>query len=299
MLDAEQLTLMNITKEPLNQNKMTAVEWLEETSMRRNLVPGDFEQAKEMEKRKSKLEQLATLLQSAWTNGNWKAETPNEREMEKIMVELGYWSNENEWTLEQRRSMVSKEIFNTFYTEGDPSTLSHEELDRMFIPRYKPTTVPQTIWWEGKISDGEITVTDNNNNPGTVTTMSPTDVENERFKHNASDYNPAVREKDHPAGETTIEFPTPHQPEQYNPNKPSLDWITFKFEQEENCVDGGAPEQLIVEAKSSLGIDGDGGAFYVLKTEQWAISDIDDLIVMLRRVEAAVNATKPTSIHVK
>ena len=65
-------------------------------------------------------------------------------------------NKENEWTLEQRRSMVSQEIFNTFYTEGNPSTLSHEELDKMFIPRYKPTTVPQTIWWEGKIIDGKL-----------------------------------------------------------------------------------------------------------------------------------------------
>ena len=85
----------------------------------------------------------------------------------------------------------------------------------------------------------------------------------------------------------------------YNPNEPSLDTITFKFEQESNCVDGGEGEILIVEAKSSLGIDGDGGAFYVLKTEQWAFSDIDELVVMLKRVEAALNATKPTSIHVK
>ena len=147
-------------------------------------------------------------------------------------------------------------------------------------------------YWEDKNNDG--------GNPGIMTTMSPTDLDNERFfKVEASGYNPAVREKNNATGETTIEFPTPHQPEQYNPNKPSLDWITFKFEQEENCVDGGAPEQLIVEAKSSLGIDGDGGAFYVLKTDQWAISDIEDIIVMLRRVEAAVNATKPTSIHVK
>ena len=140
----------------------------------------------------------------------------------------------------------------------------------------------------------------NEGNPGTMTTMSPMDLDNERFfKTEASDYNPSVREKDHPAGETTIEFPTPNQPEQYNPNRPALDTMTFKFEQESNCVDGGEGETLIVEAKSSLGIDGDGGAFYVLKTDQWAISDIDDLIVMLRRVEAAVNATKPTSIHVK
>lgn len=128
--------------------------------------------------------------------------------------------------------------------------------------------------------------------------MSPMDVENERFKHNASGYNPAVREKDNTTGETTIEFPRQHKPEPYNPNRPSLDWMVFKFEQEENCVDGGAPEQLIVEAKSSLGIDGDGGAFYVLKTDQWAISDIDEFVTMMKRVEAALDAVKPTSIHV-
>jgi hypothetical protein len=52
-----------------------------------------------------------------------------------------------------------------------------------------------------------------------------------------------------------------------------------------------------VEVKSSLGIDGDGGAFYVLRTEQWAFSDIDELVVMLKRVEAALDAVKPTSIH--
>jgi hypothetical protein len=168
----------------------------------------------------------------------------------------------------------------------------------------------EVTWWginTYRINTGE------DNNPDTM--MSPMDLENERFKHNPGDYNPAVRGKDHPAtieennttGETTIEFPRPadllvpkqHKPEQYNPNKPSLDTIVFRFEQEENCVDGGLGEVLEVEAKSSLGIDGDGGAFYVLKTEQWAISDIDDLIVMLKRVEAALNATKPTSIHVK
>jgi hypothetical protein len=39
----------------------------------------------------TQLRKLAGLLQSAWHNGNWKAETYNEREMEKIMVEQGYW----------------------------------------------------------------------------------------------------------------------------------------------------------------------------------------------------------------
>jgi hypothetical protein len=111
--------------------------------------------------------------------------------------------------------------------------------------------------------------------------------------------NNTVTDENNTTGETTIEFPRKHQPERYNPNKPSLDTMVFKFEQDENCVDGGDGETLIVEAKSSLGIDGDGGAFYVLKTEQWAINDIDDVVNMLKRVERAVEATNPTSIHVK
>ena len=106
-------------------------------------------------------------------------------------------------------------------------------------------------------------------------------------------------EKESKTGETTIEFPKQHQPEPYNPNRASLDNIKFEFIQDENCVDGGEGETLIVEAKSSLGIDGDGGAFYVLRTKQWAFSNVDEFITMMKRVEAAVNATNPTSIHVK
>jgi hypothetical protein len=37
------------------------------------------------------LRKLAALLQSAWYNGNWKAETLNEHEMEAIMKEQGLW----------------------------------------------------------------------------------------------------------------------------------------------------------------------------------------------------------------
>ena len=102
-------------------------------------------------------------------------------------------------------------------------------------------------------------------------------------------------------GETTIEFPKQHEPEPSNPNHATLDEMTFRFTQEANCVDGTSDdvEEIIVEAKSSLGIDNDGGAFYVLKTEQWAFDDVDELITMLRRVEAALDAVKPTSIHCK
>jgi len=43
-------------------------------------------------------------------------------------------------------------------------------------------------------------------------------------------------------GETTITFP---KPEQYNPNRAQLDTMTFKFYQEENCVDGGMEEHFM------------------------------------------------------
>jgi hypothetical protein len=44
------------------------------------------------------LRELAECLQSAWANGNWQAETPNERKIEKIMNQLGYMS-EGEMTM--------------------------------------------------------------------------------------------------------------------------------------------------------------------------------------------------------
>jgi hypothetical protein len=198
---------------------------------------------------------------------NWLERNKEAHTLNGLTIKDGYgWYNE-QWKCWLKNSDAGKQI------------LSHSgEITWWGVNTYRINTVE-------------------NNNPDTM--MSPMDVENERFKHNASGYNPAVREKDNTTGETTITFPKQHKPEPSNPNKPSLDTMTFKFEQDENCVDGGEGETLTVEAKSSLGIDGDGGAFYVLKTEQWAINDIDDLIVMLKRVEAALDAVKPTSIHVK
>jgi len=137
---------------------------------------------------------------------------------------------------------------------------------------YNPNRSGEITWWGGN--------PDMNKTTGENNTVNRTTDENK-------------------TGETTIEFPKQHQPEQHNPNRATLEDMVFKFSQEANCVDGtdDDSEELIVEAKSSLGIDRDGGAFYVLRTEQWAFDEIDELIVMLRRVEAALNSTNPTSIH--
>ena len=71
-----------------------------------------------------------------------------------------------------------------------------------------------------------------------------------------------------------------------------LDTVTFTFTQETNCVDGPSNdiETLTIEAKSSLGIDGDGGAFYVLRTEQWAINGSNEISELIKRCERAIDA---------
>jgi hypothetical protein len=38
-----------------------------------------------------KLRQMYALLASAWFYGGWRAETHNERLMQKLMEEAGYW----------------------------------------------------------------------------------------------------------------------------------------------------------------------------------------------------------------
>jgi hypothetical protein len=70
----------------------------------------------------------------------------------------------------------------------------------------------------------------------------------------------------------------------------NLKTVTFTFTQETNCMDGPINdiETLVVEAKSSLGIDNDGGAFYVLRTEQWAIDGADEISEIIKRCDRAI-----------
>lgn len=83
------------------------------------------------------------------------------------------------------------------------------------------------------------------------------------------------------SGETYIS-PIPVEP------RLELDEVTFKFTQDANCVDGGVVEELTIEAKSSGGISRDEGAFYVLRTEQWAINDSRELEELILKVDKAI-----------
>ena len=68
--------------------------------------------------------------------------------------------------------------------------------------------------------------------------------------------------------------------------QPVLESATFTFSQEANCVDGSFEDVEVLEIRmeSSLGIDRDKGAFYILKTEQWAVEGVEDLQKLFDRI---------------
>jgi len=68
-----------------------------------------------------------------------------------------------------------------------------------------------------------------------------------------------------------------------------LERATFEFSQDGNCIsDSDQYEFLTVECESSLGIDRDGGCFYVLKTEKWSIDNVEDLQKLFDRIQAVI-----------
>jgi hypothetical protein len=71
-------------------------------------------------------------------------------------------------------------------------------------------------------------------------------------------------------------------------DKPKLESVTFKFSQESNCVDGGDVEELEIRCESSLGIDRDGGCFYILKTDGWTIESADELQQLFDRIQKSI-----------
>jgi len=73
--------------------------------------------------------------------------------------------------------------------------------------------------------------------------------------------------------------------------KIKLDKVTFEFTQEEHCMshEMGGVETLTIECMSDMGISDSEGAFYVLKTEQWAIDGPEELVALLDKVKQAID----------
>jgi hypothetical protein len=73
-----------------------------------------------------------------------------------------------------------------------------------------------------------------------------------------------------------------------------LDKVTFEFTQDEHCMsnDMGGFESLTIECMSDFGLSDDGGGFFVLKTEQWAIDGTEDIAKLLMKVKQAIDIVK-------
>lgn len=63
-----------------------------------------------------------------------------------------------------------------------------------------------------------------------------------------------------------------------------LESASFKFSQDANCIDDNEYEFLEIRMESSLGIDRDKGAFFVLKTDGWSIDGVEDLQAIFDRL---------------
>ena len=73
-----------------------------------------------------------------------------------------------------------------------------------------------------------------------------------------------------------------------------LNKVTFEFTQDEHCMSNemGGVESLTIECISDFGISDDGGGFFVLKTEQWAIDGTEDIVKLILKVKQAINIVK-------
>lgn len=68
--------------------------------------------------------------------------------------------------------------------------------------------------------------------------------------------------------------------------KPNLHSALFKFTQEGNTNGTTSDyEDLDISFESSLGLDFDGGGFYVLRTEGWSLDGVEDLQELFDRIE--------------
>jgi hypothetical protein len=73
-----------------------------------------------------------------------------------------------------------------------------------------------------------------------------------------------------------------------------LNKVTFEFTQDEHCMSNemGGVESLTIECMSDFGISDDGGGFFVLKTEQWAIDGTEDIVKLILKVKQAIDIVK-------
>ena len=68
-----------------------------------------------------------------------------------------------------------------------------------------------------------------------------------------------------------------------------LESASFRFSQDANCIsDQDDYEFLEIGTHSSIGMDRDGGCFFILKTEKWSVDSAEDLEKLFDRIRQIV-----------
>jgi hypothetical protein len=66
--------------------------------------------------------------------------------------------------------------------------------------------------------------------------------------------------------------------------------VTFMFSQESNCLSDKEAESIEIQYVSDIGIDRSDDGFFIIKTDEWAVDNIDELEKMFNKILAAVKA---------
>ena len=66
--------------------------------------------------------------------------------------------------------------------------------------------------------------------------------------------------------------------------------VTFTFSQEANCLSGKEDESIEIQYVSDIGIDRDDSGFFIIKTDEWAVDNINELEEMFNKILEAAKA---------
>lgn len=69
---------------------------------------------------------------------------------------------------------------------------------------------------------------------------------------------------------------------------------SFTFNQDSHCMSktNRELEELVIEVKSDLGHLEDGDFYFVMKTEEWAFDNLDQLRTLIEKISIAVESFK-------
>ncbi|MEY4333878.1 MAG: hypothetical protein RLZZ196_2621 [Bacteroidota bacterium] len=69
---------------------------------------------------------------------------------------------------------------------------------------------------------------------------------------------------------------------------PKLSEASFIFTQDSNCMNREDVEEIEIKCRADIGIDAMGSCFYEIKTECWSVDNLDELKMLIDRIEKSL-----------